>query len=143
MKAIVVDASIVIKWFIPEVHAISATRLLHTNLQFIAPDLIFAEVGNILRKKYRLKELTLDTASAILDDFKRLPFNSHENESLLDAAWQIATAHQCTVYDSLYVALAQTEGCLLVTADRALHNTLSTTHLASLLLWVEDIKNFA
>ena len=143
MKAIVVDASVAIKWFIPEVHAISATRLLHTNLQFIAPDLIFAEVGNILWKKYRSKELTLDTASAILDDFKRLPFNSHENESLLDAAWQIATTYQCTVYDSLYVALAQTEGCLLVTADRALYKALSTTSLAGLLLWVEDIKNIA
>ncbi len=141
MKTIVVDASVAIKWFIPEVHAISATRLLHTSLQFIAPDLIFAEVGNILWKKYRSKELTLDTAGAILDDFKRLPFHSHENESLLDTAWQIATTHQCTIYDSLYVALAQAEGCLLVTADRALHNTLSTTHLASLLLWVEDIKN--
>lgn len=143
MKAIVVDASVAIKWFIPEVHAIAATRLLHTNLQFIAPDLIFAEVGNILWKKYRLQELTLDTAGAILDDFKRLPFNSHENESLLDAAWQIATTHQCTVYDSLYVALAQTEGCLLVTADRVLYNTLSTTHLARLLLWVGDIKNIS
>jgi predicted nucleic acid-binding protein len=143
LKAIVVDASVAIKWFIPEVHAIFATRLLHTNLHFIAPDLIFAEVGNILWKKYRSKELTLDTASAILDDFKRLPFNSHENESLLDAAWQIAIVHQCTVYDSLYVALAQTEGCLLVTADRTLYNTLCPTHLASLLLWVEDIKNIA
>jgi len=41
-------------------------------LQFIAPDLIFAEVGNILWKKYRSKELTLDTASAVLDDIKNI-----------------------------------------------------------------------
>ncbi len=143
MKTIAVDASVAIKWFIPEVHAISATRLLHTNLQFIAPDLIFAEVGNILWKKYRTKELTLDIASTILEDFKRLPFNIYENESLLDAAWKIATEHQCTVYDSLYVALAQTEGCLLVTADRVLHNTFKTTPLTRLLLWVEDIKNIS
>lgn len=143
MKAITiaVDASVAIKWFIPEVHAIAATRLLHKNLQFIAPDLIFAEVGNILWKKSRSKELTLNTASAILNDFKRLPLNSFESEPLLDTAWQIATAHQCTVYDSLYVALAQAEGCILVTADRALYNILSSTNLAHLLLWVEDIKN--
>ncbi|HLB41939.1 MAG TPA: type II toxin-antitoxin system VapC family toxin [Gammaproteobacteria bacterium] len=141
MKTIVVDASVAIKWFIPEVHAIAATRLLHKNLQFIAPDLIFAEVGNILWKKYRSKELTLDTANGILNDFKKLPLNSCASEFLLDTAWQIATAHQCTVYDSLYVALAQSERCLLVTADRVLYNTLSTTHLACILLWVEDIKN--
>ena len=143
MKAIVVDASVAIKWFIPEIHAIAATRLLHKNLQFIAPDLIFAEVGNILWKKFRLKELTLDIASSILNDFKRLPLNSFESEPLLDTAWQIATTHQCTVYDSLYVALAQTEGCILVTADRVFYNVLSITNLAHTLLWVEDIKNIA
>ncbi len=143
MKTIVVDASVTIKWFIPEIHAIAATRLLHKNLQFIAPDLIFAEVGNILWKKFRSKELTLDKASDILNDFKRLPLNSFESEPLLDTAWQIATTHQCTVYDSLYVALAQTEGCLLVTADRVLYNVLSTTNLGNLLLWVEDIKSLA
>jgi predicted nucleic acid-binding protein len=142
LKAIVVDASVAIKWFIPEIHANFATRLLHKNLQFIAPDLIFAEVGNILWKKYRSKELTLDIASSILNDFKKLPLDSYESEPLLDTAWHIATAHQCTVYDSLYVALAQIEGCLLVTADRVLHKTLSKTDLAHILLWVEDIKTF-
>lgn len=138
MKAIVVDASVVIKWFIPEVHTIAAARLLEKKLRLLAPNLIFAEVGNILWKKQRLQELTLDIASAILDDFKRLPFDSYENEFLLDAAWQIATTYKCTVYDSLYVALAQTENCLLVTADKALFNTLNSTSLAKLLLWVED-----
>ncbi len=72
-----------------------------------------------------------------------LPFNHYESGPLLDTAWQIATAHQCTVYDSLYVALSQTEGCLFVTADRSLYHTLSTTQLARLLLWVEDIKNIS
>lgn len=142
MKAIVVDASVAIKWFIPEIHANFATRLLHKNLQFIAPDLIFAEVGNILWKKYRSKELTLNIASAILNDFKKLPIDSYESEPLLDPAWQIAIAHQCTVYDSLYVALAHMEGCLFVTADRVLYKTLSNTDLAHALLWVENIKNF-
>jgi predicted nucleic acid-binding protein len=140
LKTVVVDASVAIKWFIPEIHAIEATHLLHKNLKLLAPDLIFAEVGSILWKKCRLKELTLNIASAILDDFKKLPFDIYESEVLLDAAWQIATTHQCTIYDSLYVALAQTERSLLVTADSALYNTLKKTHLEKVLLWVEDIK---
>lgn len=109
-------------------------------MNFLAPDLIFAEFGNILWKKCRSKELTIDVATTIFDDFKKLPFKSFENENLVDAAWQIATEHKCTFYDSLYLALAQTEGCLLVTADRTLCNILRTTQLDSLLLWVEDIK---
>lgn len=54
MKAIVVDASVAIKWFIPEIHATAAGRLLEKNLKLLAPDLIFAEIGNILWKKCRL-----------------------------------------------------------------------------------------
>ncbi len=141
MKSIVVDASVAIKWFIPEVHAIDASRLLQTNFKFLVPDLIFAEVGNILWKKCRRKELTLDIANEILDDFKRLPFNPYESEQLIDSAWHIANAHQCTIYDSLYLALSQSEGCLFVTADRTLCNILRTTYLANSLLWIEDVKN--
>ncbi|OGT41540.1 MAG: hypothetical protein A3F42_05850 [Gammaproteobacteria bacterium RIFCSPHIGHO2_12_FULL_37_34] len=143
MKTIVVDASVAIKWFIPEIHAIDASRLLQKKLRFIAPDLIFSEVGNILWKKNRSKELTLEIATEILNDFKKLPIDIHESEPLLDAAWQIATTHQCTVYDSLYVALAKIEKCVLVTADQALHHALKTTPLARTLLWIEDIKNIA
>ena len=141
MKTIVVDASVVIKWFIPEIHAINASRLLKKTFRFIAPDLIFAEVSNILWKKSRSKELTLEIATEIIEDFKKLPIVIHESELLLDTAWQIATAHQCTVYDSLYVALAKIESCLLVTADKALCNALSKTNLSSNLLWIEHVKN--
>lgn len=141
-KTLVIDASVAIKWFIPEVHAIAASRLLHKNFQFIAPDLIFAEVGNILWKKTRLKELTVETATGILNDFKNLPINSYENEILIQTAWQIATTYQCTVYDSLYVALAQMEGSILITADKVLYKNLSSSKLAHSLLWVEDIKKY-
>lgn len=141
MKTIVVDASVAIKWFIPELHAIHASRLLKKSFQFIAPDLIFAEVGNILWKKNKSKELSLETATEILNDFKKLPIEIHESELLLNTAWQIATTHRCTVYDSLYVALAKVEKCLLVTADQALCTALNKTNLSNNLLWIEHIKD--
>ena len=140
MKTIVVDASVVIKWFIPEVHAIAAGHLLHKNFKLIAPDLIFVEVGSILWKKQRRKEITRTTANDILNDFKRLPIENYEIEPLIDEAWNIAATYQCTVYDSLYVALARTEKCVLATADQSLVNTLKPSPLAKSLLWVEDIK---
>lgn len=70
-------------------------------------------------------------------------FDIHENELLLNIAWQIATTYNCTIYDSLYMALAETERGLLVTADGALYNTLKSTPLAKEILWIEDIKNIA
>lgn len=54
--------------------------------------------------------------------------------------WQKRLAGRSFSDSTKLLALAQTEGCLLVTADRALHNALHATRLAQLLLWVEDIK---
>ena len=49
---VVVDSSVAIKWFLPEPNADAALRLLdgyrRGDLSFLAPDLIHAEVGNIL-----------------------------------------------------------------------------------------------
>ena len=139
MKKIVVDASVVIKWFIPEIHAKAAIRLLDAPTRFLAPDLIYAEVGNILWKKLRSGELTQDAADGILNDFKKIPFEITESQLLLEIVWQIATQHQRTVYDSLYLALAFTKNCLFATADLTLVNALKQTNLNSLILWVEDI----
>ena len=139
MRKTVVDASVAIKWFVPEVHADAAVRLLQIPAILLAPDLIFAEVGNVLWKKCRLHELTQEDATAILSDFKQMPFSSHAHAPLLETAWQIASIYQCTVYDSLYVALAKTEGCVLVTADRKLYMALENTPLAKTLLWVEEL----
>lgn len=134
------DASVAIKWFIPEIHAIEASRLLQKQFRFIAPDIFFAEVSNILWKKNRLKELSIDIATEIFNDFQRMPIDKYDSESLLSTAWAIATKQACTIYDSLYVALAKTEKCVLVTADRALYNSLRKTDIARTLLWIENIK---
>lgn len=141
MKSIVVDASVAIKWFVPEVHATAAIRILDDAFELLAPDLIFAEVGNILWKKCRLKELILPTAKAILDDFKRVPLTIRSNETLLNEAWLIANQYQCTVYDSLYVAMAKVEQGILVTADKALYQHLKRSEISSHLLWIEDIDS--
>jgi predicted nucleic acid-binding protein len=44
----VVDASVVLKWFLPEIHSDVARRLLDTTHQYVAPDLLFPEVGNTM-----------------------------------------------------------------------------------------------
>lgn len=115
-------------------------NLLDNPMKFLAPNLIYAEVGNILWKKTRLKELTSKIAGEILSDFKRMPLEISENQSLLEGAWYIATQYQRTFYDSLYLALARTENCQFVTADRAFVNALKATDLNTSLTWIEDIK---
>ncbi len=138
-EKIVVDASVAIKWFIPEVHSLHAARLFKKSAKLLAPDLIMAEVGNILWKKCRLKALEINEATEILNSFQRMPLDIYETKQLLNTAWAIATQHQRTLYDSLYLALAETTGCPLITADRAFFNALQNSHLAPLMIWVEQI----
>lgn len=75
----------------------------------------------------------------ILRDFQRFPLEVHASERLLRLAWAIAAEFNRTVYDSLYLALAQSTACRLVTADSKLFDSLKTTRLDRVLLWVEHI----
>lgn len=56
----VVDASVVAKWFLPEPYKAKADNLLHNFLdekvELIAPDLLVAEVGNLLWKRSALRQ---------------------------------------------------------------------------------------
>jgi predicted nucleic acid-binding protein len=75
LRRIVVDASVVVKWLLPEIHSEAAKRLLADELQLWAPDLVWAEVGNVLWKRSRRGELPADVVTALLRDFRRFPLS--------------------------------------------------------------------
>jgi len=135
----VVDASVAIKWFVPEIHADAARRLLREGMILLAPDLIWAELANALWRKWREKELAAEAVEGILTDFRRYPLRIHSGESLYDVAWPVAQGSGRTFYDSLYLALAMSNGCLLVTADLRFFNAIKDTSWGRHCLWVEDV----
>lgn len=136
----VVDASVVIKWFIPEVHSESAKSLLTDEYNLSAPELLLPEVGNILWKKHRLGELEATEAREILLDIRRIPLRIAPMSAHIENALAIAVQYQRTVYDSIYLALAVHLGNRFVTADRKLVNALVETQLAENIVWVENIS---
>lgn len=71
--------------------------------------------------------------------FARAPLKTAATAGLLAAAWQIAMRHDRSVYDALYVALAASQSCPLVTADRKLFNALKDHAGVVHVLWVEDL----
>ncbi len=143
MKQFIVDASVAIKWFIPEIHADAACQLLENNYKLAAPELIFSEIGNIIWKKWCRKEITLDTAQGLIKDFQQSPFTIHDTQSLFESTWEIARQYQRSFYDSLYLALAKNQNCQMVTADLKLYNALRHLPIAKLLLWVEDVPHIS
>ncbi len=138
MTYLVVDASVAVKWFLREVHAEAAMRILDPNHELIAPDRIWAEFGNVLWKRRRRGEITLTTARAILLDFKRYPIATMPVAPLVEAALEIADGIRQSVYDSLYPALAEHRECRLVTADRRFRDAVMDSALAARMLWVAE-----
>ena len=138
MIRLVVDASVAVKWLMPENHAEAARRILSSNHELLAPDLIWAEVGNILWKRLRRRELRGHVAGDLLRNFYRYPLQTFASRALITAAWELAEQYDRSFYDCLYLALAVNAECPLVTADLKLYNRLKAGPLAERLVWVEN-----
>jgi len=136
---LVVDASVAIKWFLPEIHGEAALRLLEGQYALRVPDLIFSEFGNVLWKRFRKGQISRKEAIVTTEALLALPLQVESSQSLIPAALEIACSAHRTVYDSLYLAVAIAHQCRVVTADSKLHNALKKGALSAHLLWVEDI----
>ena len=138
MKKFVVDASVAIKWFIPEVHSPAAARLLDPRIYLSAPDLIGPELGNTLWKKVRRGEIDPKEASQVLEAFDKTTLEIYPSAVLLPAALELALGFDRSVYDCLYLALAIAQSCELITADQKFHSVVTASPFASQIRWVED-----
>lgn len=139
MSRYTVDASVGIKWFVPEPHETAALRLLEQRAELHAPDLIYAETGNILWKKWLKGEIGSEDITQLIHDFKAVNIVVHKTEELMNNAWDIAKQYKRSFYDSLYLALAVQNECHMVTADLKLYNALKETSLKEHVMWIEDI----
>jgi predicted nucleic acid-binding protein len=140
LSALVVDASVGVKWFVPEVHAAEARAWRAGPDALHVPAFFFdLEIANILWKKVRRAEITRADADLILGQLPALPLTRHAESPLLASAFDLADRTQRTVYDCLYVALAVHLGGRMVTADQRLYNSLAGTSWASSICWVADV----
>ena len=141
---LVIDASVLIKFYVPEILSDRAERLLakvgNKDIDLLAPDLIYPEAGNILWKKQRLKELTHSEAEEITDAILSLPLMIEASKSLLPLAVDIAIVCGITVYDASYLSLAKVYETTLITADRKLVDVLAKTDLKDSVIWLGSYK---
>jgi predicted nucleic acid-binding protein len=85
-----------------------------------APDLLVAECANILSKKTRRNELTLQEALLAARLLQRADIELVPMLALLEPATRLAIAMDHPAYDCAYLALAEDLSCDLVTADQRL-----------------------
>jgi predicted nucleic acid-binding protein len=140
MADLVVDSSVAVKWFLPEAYSSEASRILteydNGALSFIAPDLIYAEFGNIIWKKLVFQGTDATAADNALLKFQQLKIGLTSAASLLDDAYRLAVAHNRAVYDMLYLALSLRTSCQFVTADEKLVNAIGSA--CPNIVWLAD-----
>lgn len=137
MSEVVIDASIAVKWVLPEEHETTARRVLSSR-ELLAPHLLWAEVGNTLWKRHRRKESSLQEVRRMLADMRRLPVATFAHWPLLPSALDLAVSLDQTVYDCLYLALAEDRASVMITADRRFHNAVARSAWADRIVWIED-----
>ncbi|MGM0487984.1 MAG: type II toxin-antitoxin system VapC family toxin [Planctomycetota bacterium] len=90
----------------------------------LAPSIFSAEAASALTKCERQKIIAVGHALRLLDDILSDLPQIHPYEPLLRRATAISSQTRAGLYDCLYVALAEREGCKLVTADERSRNSL-------------------
>ena len=126
MIPLTLDASVVVKWFVPEIHSEAARRLLSLPHEYVAPDLLFAESANTIWKKVRRNELTETEGQGLVTTIGQIAVETVSCRALAEDAHALATTTGRTVYDSMYVALAVRLNTRFITADDRLEAALRT-----------------
>lgn len=140
MTLVIVDASVAIKWYVPEIHHAEARQLLDGSFTLQAPDLIAAEFTNIIWKKHLQRgELSLAEAQSIIGDFETAPVDIYASMSLMAAAFNLAVELRHAADDCLYLAHAIAAGCPLVTADKPFHTAAERSGYGKHLTWIEKV----
>jgi len=139
---VVLDTSVVIKWFRQgEVLASRALALreayLEGQIAVLVPALLAYELANVLRDKGDL------TVSQVQDGVHSLFDMGLEwvppSSEMMRRAVDVACRYDTTVYDAAFAALAEGVGATFVTADEGLAGRLAALPFVRFLGEVEDV----
>ena len=137
MSRFVVDVSVALKWYAPEIYRLDAQRLRDHDHDLIAPDLFLLELANTFIKKVRRGEFPGDRVMPAMASASHIVRVLPTRDRIARSV-ELATTFGRTVYDAAYVAVALDQRCPLVTADRRLYDAIAPS-LPQTMLWVEDV----
>jgi len=132
---VVLDTSVIIKWFIEEKGSKRALIWLERHIKgtekIVIPSLFFYEIANVLRYK---KELPLNEIWKVIEYLFQLNLKIEEaNPELIMRAVLLAREKEISVYDATFVVLAVIYHLLFYTADKKLYEKLKEFNFVKLL----------
>ncbi len=121
VKKLILDASVVIKWFIDEEDSDKAALYLNAfqqnQLEITVPSLLFYEVGNF----FVSHKVGSDRAGEAMLILRNLSLGSQDvGLQWLRNIYQNSLEYGLTFYDATYITLLQNTNCEFVTADKKL-----------------------
>ncbi len=118
-REIVLDSSVVVKWFSKETKSVEALKLLDSYLQgtvgLTISEIQICEIGNALRYKpdYDIQKWKIALAQLYNLHMNLIPLT----EDLASRTGEIAYEGKVTFYDALPVAIAEYRKTICITAD--------------------------
>jgi predicted nucleic acid-binding protein len=135
----IVDASVAVKWVMAEENGDAALRLLEGGFELAAPAHWLGEAASAIWAAFRRGDLVAQEAHERAAFLAATPITPVPLERLVTDAMGIAVRLGVTIYDALYLALAEEREAMLITDDRRL---LSAVHgdrqLRRRAVWIGD-----
>jgi len=130
-ETVVLDASIIVKWFCEEEYTDIALRIrdrfFGRELDVVVPDLMFYEVSNAIR--YNMV-LSMEEKLELIEDIYSTDFDVvSSTKEILSEAMDSALDTDTTIYDNVYLAVGRFKRCNLITADKVFRNKINTNEV--------------
>jgi predicted nucleic acid-binding protein len=139
LTRLAVDASVMAKWVLREPDSEKLRSVVTATDELVAPDLLWSELASVLWKHQRRGMFSADHVRRMLRDLlglsvRTLPVREHIGEVL-----GYASGLDHSPYGCAYLAIADAEGCRLLTADRRFYDALARSAFADRALWLGDV----
>ena len=129
MSEIVIDASVVVKWFIEEIDSDKARflrdKFIDGKIELIVPSLLYFEVLNALKYSQLFDLSELEDAGESLENygFKVITIKNEIRKHMI----KVAVDHSISIYDASYLGLSIGLGKTFCTADEKIIKKLPST----------------
>ena len=119
MKEIVVDANIIVKWYIEEENSDKARilqlKFIEGEIDLLVPSLFYFEVLNALKYSKLFDQKELNQAAESIENYGFTVVTIEEK--IREKMVNVALNHDISIYDAAYVALSSSLEKRLFTAD--------------------------
>jgi len=128
-RQLVLDASVIIKWHLQDelfVQEALALRSEFTSglVSILVPDHLRYEVPNAVYVACRRGRLPFEEAHMTVAQFLSWDFAFVSTSDLILRAFTASHRFSCSLYDALYLALAEQQAIPFITADKRLFDTI-------------------